>query len=165
MLFRSEAGIAGSSVFLSGDIQDDSFELKFLGEQAVARQHCKHFLSSLSLGRGKYKTQSVLDASGQPVQFFCQPDKNPCQVRREVLSKKLQSYIATLLPDSAIWVRKATGTILVDKRPLVSVRIQNEEDAILHGWNEPKLILHKLDKPAIIEHFKSLVADVPQSSS
>ena len=161
----ADAGIVGTSVFLSGDTMDDAFELKFLGEEAVARQHCKHFLASLSLGRGKYKSQTVRDSEGQAIQFFCQPDKNPCQVRREVLAKKLQSHIATLVPDATIWVRKATGTILINKRPLVSVLVQNEEEAILRDWQEARVTLHNLDKDAIINHFATIVSGNMQSSS
>ena len=156
----SEAGIASTNILLSGDSLDNTFELKFLGNQVVAKQNCSHFLSSLSLGRGKYKKQSVANQAGEQIQFFCQPDKSPCQVRKEVLAKKLQAYLRTLVPSTVeVWVRKATGTILIDKRPLVSVRVQNEESAILHGWSDAKLALHKLDKAGISAHFATLVSE------
>ena len=160
-----EAGLEGSQIFLSGDPMDDRFELKFLGSQTVSIQNCTHFANSLNLGRGKYKTQTCLGPNQEQVQFYCQPDKNLGQVRKEVLAKALQKHVQGLLPNSEIWVRKATGTVLVDKRPLVSVKVLNEDTASLVNWNEPKLILHKLDKAQISEAFKALVAGGEQSSS
>ena len=86
-------------------------------------------------------------------------DKNPGQIRREVLVKKLQACIATLLPDHQVWVRKATATVLINKRPLVSVRVQDEDSAELTSWVDAKVALYQFDKAAIISHFASIVSD------
>ena len=155
----AEAGLGESHIYLSGEILDDRFELKFTGAPTVASINCAHFFNSLSLGRGKYKTQQCVGQNGQSVQFYCQCDKNPAMVRREVLAKGVQRHLATLLPQSQIWIRKATGTILVDKRPLVSIKITGEESAQLHNWNDAKMSLHKLEKQNIINAFNALLSE------
>ena len=99
------------------------------------------------------------------MQFFIQPDKNPAQVRREILAKSLQKHLQNTLPTSQVWIRKSTGTILVDKRPLVSVKVLSESSAELSNWNDSKLLVLKIEKPKLAEEFQKLVAEVLQSYS
>jgi hypothetical protein len=158
-----EAGIRDSDVYLSGDSLDYLFELKFLGNANVAKQNCSHFQSSLSLGRGKFKSQTCKDSNDQPVQFFCQPDKSPAQIRREILCKGIQKFLVSKC-SSEIWIRKATATILVDKRPLVSIRVPSETSACFVGWNEARLISLKIEKAELDTELQKLLGDMLNQS-
>jgi hypothetical protein len=91
------------------------------------------------------------------IQFFISPDKNPAQVRKEVLSKKLQLYLEGLLPNEAVFCKKASGTVLTRKRKLVSVVIV-DEFAVKLDWSFPLAAVLKLDHGAIEHHFKSVIA-------
>ena len=79
-----EANIVAGSFKIIGDQLDSRFEVQFTNDTATATRACATFLASLSFGRGQYKVQQVVD--GSAVQFFCNPDKNRAQVRREILS-------------------------------------------------------------------------------
>ena len=159
-----EAGIRDSDVYLSGDSLDYLFELKFLGNANVAKQNCSHFQSSLSLGRGKFKSQTCKDSNNQPVQFYCQPDKSPAQIRREILCKGIQKFLVSKFSSNEIWIRKATATILVDKRPLVSIKVPSETSACFVGWNEPRLIALKLEKAELDTELQKLLGDMLNQS-
>lgn len=79
---------------------------------------CNQFFSSLQMGRPggarKWKEQFVLDASGNPVQFYVGPDKNAAMVSREVLSKHLKDLVQAMLTGKEVWVEKPNGTLFVD---------------------------------------------------
>ena len=154
-----EAGLNEDTFKLVGDELDDRFEIKWLGEPRTASTRCLQFFQSLQLGRGKWKPQLVADEQGREVQFFVGPDKNLAQVRREVLTKSLREIVKPMLPEKEIWMRKSTGTLFVDKRMLVSVKILGEASARLE-WYHPKRIVLGLEEGPITEQFNALVAGV-----
>ena len=92
---------------------------------------------------------------GVAIRVYVSPDENPAQVRKEVLSKKLQTFIGTLLQEE-VWCKQETGTFLVNKRKVVSVVIVDEHSSRL-DWFVPTAAALKLDMAAIELHFKSEV--------
>jgi len=139
----------------NGDPYDCLFDLKFTGPSA-ARQ-CLQFFQSLQLGRGRWKTQEVADSSGTMHKFYVAPDKNPAQVRKEVLAKKLKLSIEALEGWSKpIFVRKATGTLLVDRRPLLSVTITDEFSAGL-VWSHANRIQQGLEQEIVEGLLKEII--------
>ena len=147
-----------------GDELDDRFDIQFLGDNA--ERSARTFYDSLSLGRGNWKEQSVAgpDPGRGKVQFFISPDKNPAQVRKEVLSQKLQVYIQSLLPEETIYVKKTEGVLRARKQKLVTVCVVDEVSCRL-AWEVPFASVLRLDMAVINDHFKNNIASEGRSSS
>ena len=97
------------------------------------------------------------DPSGSVHRYYIVPDKNPAQVRKEVLAKQLQKGIVGLQGwAKPIFVRKSSGTLLVDRRPLVSVNVIDEHRATL-VWSHANRISQGLDQGDIEKIFRELV--------
>ena len=145
----SEANINEDCFDLIGDALDDRFEIKFTKQFETAKSQCSQFLDSLRLGRGKWKKQAVPDCENVETQFYIQPDKNPAQVKREIATKLLRDVVQSLVPDTKeVWAKRATGTLFVDKRRLLSVRIQGEDVGSI-DWSHPKRIALGLDQAPV----------------
>ena len=147
-----EAGLKEQDFVMVGDPLDFRFELQFVGDNGISAIKAQQFHQSLQLGRGKWKPQFVDDSLGVAHKYYINPDKNPAQMRKEVLSKRLQSIIAPLCIDKEFFVKKASGTIYVDRRVLVSVVLTGEESARLN-WCHPKRIDCKIDLAVVEEAF------------
>ena len=147
-----------------GNELDDRFDIQFLGDNAERSAHS--FYDSLSLGRGIWKEQSVAgpDPEGGKVQFYISPDKNPAQVRKEVLSRKLQTYIQSLLPEETIFVKKTEGVLRARKRKVVTVCLVDEVECRL-DWEVPFASVLRLDMAVINDHFKNIIASEGRPSS
>ena len=137
---------------LTGDELDDRFELKFLEPSAAAK--CLQFHQSLNLGRGKRKTTEVPDpAGGSSHTFYVNPDKNGAQVKKEVMAKHLRDIITPLLPEGKqVFLRRTTGSIMVDRRVLVNVVVRDENTVAL-AWFHSKRIELKLDEASVHQQF------------
>ena len=81
----------------------------------------------------------------------------PCPGSKEILSKKLQLYLEGLLPNEAVFCKKASGIVLTRKRKLVSVHLV-DKFAVKLDWSFPMAAVFKLDHGAIEHHFKSVIA-------
>ena len=150
-----QANINSDMFDLVGDALDNRFEIRFLGGGATAVSRTHQFFQSLQLGRGKWKTQNVKDPLGQDVRFFIQPDKNPAQIRREVLAKGVKEAIQNVLPNKALYVQKSTGSVKVDRKTLCHVVVHSETSARL-AWFIPLREQLGIDVAAIEEQFNVL---------
>ena len=160
----AEANLDESMCKMCGDELDDRFDITFLGGHETAASRCAQFYDSLFLGRGKWKKQSCPNALGVETTFFCNPDKNGAQIRKEVLSKHLLAHLKEVIKDATPFRRKETGTILVNRRKLVSVIIADENRVDL-DWDEAKAHALQVDIPAAELWFKNLVNDGGKPSS
>ena len=158
-----EANLKEGDVKILGDELDNRFELQFLGDLRSASVMALQFYQSLQLGRGKWKTQSVLDDSNKANQFYVAPDKNPCQMRREVLCKHLKAILGGLSPNKEFWAKKSTGTIYADKRVVATVQVTGSDTANIL-WCDAKRIECKLDKAEVELQFNSYVVSGGQLS-
>ncbi len=154
VVLAGEAGVSEEHFDLQGDALDNRFELLFKGTSAPAR--ALQFYQSLQLGRGKWKVQQVLDDLDEVVQFFVQPDKNGAQIRREVLAKNLKAILGPMVPGKEIFVRKTTGSLLVDRRVLATVFITGEQGARIQ-WFHPKRIDLAIEQSMVEDQFAALV--------
>ena len=151
----TEANIGEADYIFNGDALDNLFDLKFTG--ALAAQHCQQFFHSLQLGRGRWKTQECQDPTGTTHKFYIATDKNPAMVRKEVLTKHLKTAISGMEGwTKEIFVRKSSGTLLVDRRPLVSISIVDEDRAAL-VWTHANRINLSLDQATIETMFQNIV--------
>ena len=98
----------------------------------------------------------MLDCDGNKTQFFVGPDKNPAQVKKEVLSKLLRDLVQSHVQGKEVWVKKSIGTLFVDKRRLVTIHIQGEAEANL-DWSHVKRIDLKIEQGVIEEAFKAIL--------
>jgi hypothetical protein len=156
-----EANIKSVDYKIIGDALDNRFEIKFLGGSANAKT--AQFYQSLQLGRGKWKDQFVDISDTVSHQFYVAPDKNPCQVRKEVLAKALKNIIAPLLPQKDVYLKRATGAIYVDKRVLATIHIVDEIDATIN-WSHTKRIQLALDQKAVEQEFLAQATTGEQKS-
>ncbi len=147
-----EAGISEEHFDLQGDALDNRFEMLFKGQSAAPR--ALQFYQSLQLGRGKWKVQEVTD--DLEIQFFVQPDKNGAQIRREVLAKNLKDILLPLVGTKQVFLRKSTGSLLVDRRVLASIFITGELSARIQ-WFHPKRIELAIEQDVVEEQFAALV--------
>ena len=89
--------------------------------------------------------------------FYINVDKNPATIRKEVLAEELKKILEPLVPDKDLFVRKSSGSIMVDRRPLVSVKVVDELKVSLE-WNAAKRDAMGIDVQAVSQAF-SMVAD------
>lgn len=161
VVLAADANIGDECFELRGDPLDSRFEIKFVGASPAAQ--ALQFFQSLQLGRGRWKDQKVPNAEGTPVQFYVQPDKNGATIKKEVLAKALKDIVASLLPgDKQVFVRKSTGSVMVDRKILASVVVVDELSARL-AWYHVKRIDLKLEQSEVEEQFKMVAGG--QSSS
>jgi len=159
-----EANLDDSSFNVEGDPLDNRFDIKFLGDFRTASANCHQFYSSLQLGRGRWKKQVCLSDLNSEVQYFVGPDKNAAQIRKEVLAKNLKTFVQGLLQGKEVWIKKETGTLLVDRRRLLSVLVVSESEARI-DWAHPKRIELRLDQAQIELEFKNMLGQDAQSRS
>ena len=151
-----EANLSEADICVSGNSLDDRFEIQFSGDTRIAAVKCLQFYESLQLGRGKWKPQLATNDTGTDIQFYIAPDKNPCQMRKEILCKHLKGILEGLAIDTTFFVKKATGSIYADKRVVVSVVITGPESARLN-WCQAKRIDLGIDQGAAELAFSSHV--------
>ena len=132
---------------------DNHFEIQFRGDHRTATLAARQFFSSIQLGKGVWKKQEVLGPMESQIRYSISPDRNGAQVRKEVLAKHLQNFLKPLI-SKEVWLKKQTGTILVDKRKLCSLIIVDEYDVRL-DWYHLKAADLKLDVGLIESQFKS----------
>ena len=75
--------------------------------------------------------------------YYINPDKNGCQVRREVLCKDLKDIITPYIKDQKIFVQKSTGSIMVQRRVLASIVVTGTISARLQ-WMPAQRIKYKI---------------------
>ena len=158
-----EAGLKEQDFAIVGDVLDFRFELQFSGDNGIAAVKAQQFHQSLQLGRGKWKPQLVEDSLGAEHKFYVNPDKNPAQMRKEVLAKRLQAILSPICIDKQFFVKKSSGTIYTDRRVLVSVVLTGEDSARL-VWCHPKRIECHIDQAAVEEAFGHYVLSGGQFS-
>ena len=114
---------------------------------------CQTILFQSPTGKGCLEKASGHGSHGICGQVLYFPRKNLAQVRKEVLAKSLQSVLKPLVAKE-VWVKKQTGSILVERRKLVSPIFVAEYDARLE-WNHIRAADLKLDVALIEFLFKS----------
>ena len=159
----SEANIDNGSYKIIGDALDSRFEVQFTNDTTTATKECAMFLASLSLGRGQYKPQQVQSNDGSTVQFFCNPDKNRAQVRREILCRNLRQILEGPVASAgkSCYIVKSSNSIFIERRLLVTVFVINEHQAKLE-WNDPFVnSIPAIDKDAIEASFRAIASGQP----
>ena len=110
-----------------------------MGKPVAAARRATQLLDSLKLGEGKYKDRSVRSPDDSPMQFFSNPDKLPCQVRKLLLGNFLLELLQKDKPDCNFTFQRAEATIWANKRPLCSVKILSESEARI-SWADSRRI-------------------------
>ena len=155
-VLANEANLSDSDYKVVGDPLDNRFELQFAGDTHIASVAALQFYDSLHLGRGLYKDQFVLDDQNKQIKFYVNPDKNPCQMRREILAKHLRSILAPKVADKDLFLKKQTGSVLENKRAICSVIITGPESARLE-WCHPKRIELGIEQAPVEQEFSAFV--------
>ena len=101
-----------------------------------------------------------MDDQDKSIKFYVAPDKNPCQIRREILSKNLCTILSGKAVDKEFSLKKATGSIYEgkgrDRRVVCSVVITGPESARL-DWCHPKRIELGIDQGPVEQEFSGFV--------
>ena len=159
-VLANEAGISDSEYSISGNALDNRFEIQFAGDLRISSVCALQFYESLWLGRGQRKEQNVADDQGKNIKFYVAPDKNPCQIRREILSKNLCAILASKTSDKEFSLKKATGSVYEgngkNKRVVCSVVITGPESARL-DWCYPKRIELGIEQAPVEQEFSGFV--------
>ena len=159
-VLANEAAISDTEYRISGDALDNRFEIQFAGCERTASVCALQFYESLYLGRGQRKEQVVADDQGKNIKFYIAPDKNPCQIRREILGKNLCAILAPKKIDAVFSLKKATGSVYEgtgnNKRIVCSVVITGPESARL-DWCHPKRIDLGIEQAPVEQEFSGFV--------
>ena len=158
-----EANIGADQYQIVGDQLDQRFEVQFTADTDSATRCCASFLSSLSLGGGRYKEQYVVvDDAGTQYQFYCNPDKNLAQVRKEILTRNLKELLEPHAKSlgKIIAMRKTTGSVLIDRRVVGSIFLLNEKNARIQ-WYTPVVLSLNIDMPSIDAAFSAVAGGQP----
>ena len=75
--------------------------------------------------------------------YYINPDKNGCQVRREILCKDLKDIVAPHIQDQNIFIQKSTGSIMVQRRVLASIVVTGTISARIQ-WMPAQRIKYKI---------------------
>ena len=155
-----ECGLKETDFSISGDALDNRFDIQFAGDLRTSSVSALQFYDSLYLGRGERKEQIVPDDQNNKIKFYVAPDKNPCQIRREILAKNLCTMLSGKAVDKEFSLNKATGSVYVgkgrDRRVVCSVVITGPETARLE-WCHPKRIELGIDQGPVEQEFSGLV--------
>ena len=152
-----ETHIQPDAFTIIGEALDNRFEVQFTCNTSAATRDCATFLASLSLGGAKYKPQFVKDDAGNQVQFFCNPDKNRAQVRREILCRNLKEILDPVVQPMGenIYVRKSTGSVMIDRKVLGTIFLMDENVAKVE-WYPPSVTALSLDVAPIEAAFSAV---------
>jgi hypothetical protein len=139
----SDVGISDDQFQINSEPLDNYFEIVFTGARSGATARCLQLFQSIALGKGNYKPTNCYDDQGTLHKFYVNPDKNGCQVRREVLCKDLKDIITPYIRDQKIFVQKSTGSIMVQRRVLASIVVTGTISARLQ-WMPAQRIKYKI---------------------
>ena len=154
----AEADIGPSLFKVSGDPLGSRIEVKFLGDESTAARRAKQLLDSLKMGGGKYKDQLVPSPDKVNIQYYINPDKPPCQVRKEILGKALLEVFKSAKPDTTFTLQRVEAKIWANKRPLCSVKVLSENEARL-SWEESRRIGLHIELEQIEPAFAKVVLE------
>ena len=154
----AECDLAPALFKVSGEPLGNRLEVRFHGEPGTAASRAKQLLDSLKLGGRKYKEQSVLPPDNSQIQFYLNPDKPPCQVRKETLGKALFDILKTGKPEADFTLQRVEAKIWADRGPLCFVKILSDSEAKI-SWMDSKRVQMGIDLGAIEPEFAKVVAD------
>ena len=154
----AECDLAPALFKVTGEPLGNRLEVRFLGEHCTAASRALQLLDSLKFGGGKYKEQSVLSPDNTQIQSFLNPDKPPCQVRKEILGKALLDLLKTCKPESDFTLQRVEAKVWANKRPLCFVKIVSETEAKISLMDSKRVQLG-IDLGAIEPEFAKVVAD------
>ena len=158
LALAADADLSPNLFKVLGDPLGSRAEVRFLGDEDIAAKRAKQLLDSLKLGGGKYKEQAVLSPDNAKVQFFLNPDKSPCQVRKEILGKSLLEILQKEKTEITFTLQRVDARIWADKKPLCSVKILSENEARI-SWAETKRTQLGIDSAVIDPLFAQAVLD------
>jgi len=139
----ADVGISDDQFQVNSEPLDNYFEIVFTGARSGATARCLQLFQSIALGKGNYKETNCCDDMGTVHKYYINPDKNGCQVRREVLCKDLKDIITPYIRDQKIFVQKSTGSIMVQRRVLASIVVTGTISARLQ-WMPAQRIKYKI---------------------
>ena len=90
--------------------------------------------------------------------MFLNPDKPPCQVRREILGKALFDILQKEKPDGTFTLQRSEATIWANKRPLCTIKSLSESEARI-SWAESRRIGLSIDLAKVDPLFAQAVLD------
>ena len=154
----AEADLAPNLFKVSGDPLGSRLEVRFRGEESLAARRAKQLLDSLKLGGGKYKDQLVDSPDKVKIQYYLNPDKPPCQVRKEILGKELFEILKTAKPDATFTLQRVEAKIWANKKPICTVKVLSENEARL-SWEESRRVGLNIDLAQVEPAFAKVVLD------
>ena len=154
----AEADLGPSLFKVSGDPLGSRLEVRFLGEESMAAHRAKQLLDSLKLGGGKYKDQLVDSPDNTKIQYYLNPDKPPCQVRKEILGKELFEILKAAKSDTTFTLQRAEAKIWANKKPICTVKVLSENEARI-SWEESRRIGLNIDLAQVEPAFAKVVLD------
>ena len=90
---------------------------------------------------------------GQECRFYLNPDKNPATIRKEVFARKLKEIIEPSLGGKQAFIRKSTGSVMVDRRVLASIIIV-DQDTTRIAWFHALRSKYGIEEDATREQFE-----------
>ncbi len=76
----------------------------------------------------------------------------------EIQAKALRDLLGEVCPGKQFFPRRSEGTIFVDRRPLVAVQVQSQDESRL-SWKHGKRVALAIDDKDVEMRFKALVSE------
>ena len=143
---------------VTGDALDNRFDIRYIGPKGAATAACLTLFQSLYLGRGKYKETICKDEQNNAHKFYINPDRNSCQIRREILCKELSKILAACLPREKFFVQKTSGSVLYQRRVLATIIVVDPMTARIQWMPAPRISLGLVDE--VLANVESQFSDI-----
>ena len=148
---------------IKGKELDKVYVIKFKGATGLAARRARKFLS-LQRDSDGWKNFFAKTPDGADTRVYLDGDKNRKQIRKEVLSRKLQRVLKEKYPNNEFFNRKRDATISSDWVPLARVVVP-DPDTFRVEWNLKRATELSIDRAAVDEAFKIAAADRDETIS
>ena len=92
------------------------------------------------------------------IKYYLNPDKPPCQVRKEILGKELLEILKVVEPDTIFTLQRVEAKIWANKKPICIVKILSENEARL-SWEESRRIGLNIELAQVEPAFAKVVLE------
>ena len=149
----AEVGLEAANYELQGEQLGKIFTLRFLGEANLAARRLNKFMDNLKLANGGWRGLDAQSPTGTTVKLYVNRDRNPRQVKEEVLGKRLQKIVAQQLAAKGnplhCFYKKHDTTLFVNWQPVAKLIVEGPE-AVSIRWNVVAANPLDLDRDAIV---------------
>ena len=148
-----EAGLETTHFELEGDQIGKFFTMRFTAERGLASRRANKFFESLRGPAGGWKDTDSTSPAGKKVKLYFNRDRNPKQIKEEILGKKLVRAITQQLQTANnpqnCYFKKKDNTVFINWQEAAQIEVSGP-DAHIVRWNMAIITPLGIDKEPIL---------------